>query len=146
VHKKVHLQCGRSSTPQLQLRLLTSIPSQYLSLAAQAEEVTAGEQLRQRLAASAAAALHIAACALCTVPVTVAGPAEALLQSPNAMIARTVDAALRRSIPASNSDVQQIQTKLEVCRMRHSTGRTVRKSMMRLEDSSVRTIYAHWWI
>ena len=62
-------------------------------------------------------------------PATVAGPAEALLQSPNAMIARTVDAALRRSIPASNSDVQQIQTKLEVCRMDNSCRRTVRKSV-----------------
>jgi hypothetical protein len=56
----------------------------------------------------------LATCALCAVPITAAGPAEAVLQSPNALIARTVDAALRRAIPASNSDVQQLQTKLEV--------------------------------
>lgn len=113
MHKKVHPRRGQSLKSLFKLRM--SSPShQQLSLAAQAEASTGGEQLRQRLAASAAAALHIAACALCTVPVTVAGPAEALLQSPNAMIARTVDAALRRSIPASNSNVQQIQTKLEV--------------------------------
>ena len=86
----------------------TSLPS-----LAQLQAATAGQGLRQRLAASAAA-LHLATCALCAVPITAAGPAEAVLQSPNALIARTVDAALRRAIPASNSDVQQIQTKLEV--------------------------------
>ena len=32
-------------------------------------------------------------------------PAHALLRSPNAKIARTVDAALRRSIPAFNSNL-----------------------------------------
>ena len=36
-------------------------------------------------------------------------PAQALLNSPNATIARTVDAALRRAIPAFNSDIRQAQ-------------------------------------
>eukprot|EP00195_Chlamydomonas_chlamydogama_P006999 CAMPEP_0202892210 /NCGR_PEP_ID=MMETSP1392-20130828/1989_1 /ASSEMBLY_ACC=CAM_ASM_000868 /TAXON_ID=225041 /ORGANISM="Chlamydomonas chlamydogama, Strain SAG 11-48b" /LENGTH=381 /DNA_ID=CAMNT_0049576099 /DNA_START=237 /DNA_END=1383 /DNA_ORIENTATION=+ len=40
-------------------------------------------------------------------------PAEAVLVSPNAQIARTVDAALRRSIPAFNPDLAQVQKKLE---------------------------------
>ncbi|GLC36069.1 hypothetical protein PLESTF_000972600 [Pleodorina starrii] len=40
-------------------------------------------------------------------------PALAVLNSPNAQIARSVDAALRRSIPAFNPDVKTIQKSLE---------------------------------
>ncbi|GIL50914.1 hypothetical protein Vafri_7000 [Volvox africanus] len=40
-------------------------------------------------------------------------PALAVLNSPNAQIARSVDAALRRSIPAFNPDVKSIQKNLE---------------------------------
>lgn len=40
-------------------------------------------------------------------------PADARLNSPNASIARTVDAALRRSIPASNQEVRNVQRALE---------------------------------
>ncbi|GAX77222.1 hypothetical protein CEUSTIGMA_g4668.t1 [Chlamydomonas eustigma] len=40
-------------------------------------------------------------------------PAHAILSSPNAQIARTVDAALRRSIPAFNPDVAKVQSSLE---------------------------------
>eukprot|EP00892_Ulva_mutabilis_P007573 jgi/Ulvmu1/5188/UM021_0205.1 len=39
--------------------------------------------------------------------------AQAVLNSPNAQIARTVDAALRRSTPAFNAHVKEIQDKLE---------------------------------
>jgi len=39
--------------------------------------------------------------------------ADALLNSPNAQLPRTVDAALRRSIPAFNTDVRRIQDLLE---------------------------------
>ncbi|KAG2428968.1 hypothetical protein HXX76_011212 [Chlamydomonas incerta] len=42
-----------------------------------------------------------------------AGPAEAVLNSPNAAIARSVDAALRRAIPAFNPEVKKIQRSLE---------------------------------
>jgi hypothetical protein len=42
-----------------------------------------------------------------------ANPAEAVLNSPNAQIARSVDAALRRSIPAFNPEVKAIQKSLE---------------------------------
>ena len=38
-------------------------------------------------------------------------PALAVLNSPNASIPRTVDAALRRSIPAFNTDVLTIQVR-----------------------------------
>lgn len=40
-------------------------------------------------------------------------PANAILNSPNAQIPRTPEAALRRSIPAFNADVRRIQDKLE---------------------------------
>ncbi|GFR50671.1 hypothetical protein Agub_g12923 [Astrephomene gubernaculifera] len=40
-------------------------------------------------------------------------PALAVLNSPNAQIARSVDSALRRSIPAFNTDVKEIQQSLE---------------------------------
>lgn len=40
-------------------------------------------------------------------------PSAAVLNSPNAQIARSVDAALRRSIPAFNPSVAQIQKELE---------------------------------
>lgn len=42
------------------------------------------------------------------------GPAPAVLTSPNAKIARSVDAALRRSIPAFNPEVASIQKSMEV--------------------------------
>lgn len=60
-------------------------------------------------AAGSLAALYMAVCGGLLAPL----PAEALLSSPNAQIARSSDAALRRAIPASNTDVRTIQTKLE---------------------------------
>lgn len=39
--------------------------------------------------------------------------AQAVLNSPNAQIARTVDAALRRSTPAFNAQVKEVQDRLE---------------------------------
>ena len=39
--------------------------------------------------------------------------ASAVLNSPNAQIPRTVDAALRRSIPARNSNVREVQSRME---------------------------------
>ena len=41
-------------------------------------------------------------------------PAHALLNSPNATIARTVDAALRRAIPAFNSDIRTAQARFKL--------------------------------
>ncbi|KAL0044523.1 hypothetical protein WJX82_011108 [Trebouxia sp. C0006] len=40
-------------------------------------------------------------------------PSSALLTSPNAQIPRSVDAALRRSIPAFNRDVKDVQNRME---------------------------------
>ncbi|PNH03265.1 Peptidyl-prolyl cis-trans isomerase CYP37, chloroplastic [Tetrabaena socialis] len=40
-------------------------------------------------------------------------PADAVLSSPNAKISRTVDSALRRSIPAFNPEVKVVQDQLE---------------------------------
>jgi hypothetical protein len=59
------------------------------------------------------AALHLAAIAAGPVYVC-PPPAAAILNSPIAQIPRSVDAALRRSIPAFNSDVRSVQAKLEV--------------------------------
>eukprot|EP00197_Chlamydomonas_leiostraca_P002218 CAMPEP_0202859684 /NCGR_PEP_ID=MMETSP1391-20130828/1691_1 /ASSEMBLY_ACC=CAM_ASM_000867 /TAXON_ID=1034604 /ORGANISM="Chlamydomonas leiostraca, Strain SAG 11-49" /LENGTH=376 /DNA_ID=CAMNT_0049538739 /DNA_START=202 /DNA_END=1332 /DNA_ORIENTATION=+ len=58
--------------------------------------------------AGALAALQVFAGAL-----TFAPDASAVLNSPNAQIARSVDAALRRSIPAFNPEVKELQTNLE---------------------------------
>lgn len=65
------------------------------------------QQLAQRLvAAVAAAALTLGA---------VAPPDSlALLSSPNLRLARTADAALRRSIPAANPVVKEVQEHMEV--------------------------------
>lgn len=72
--------------------------------------------MAQHLAGPLAALLLAAGCAGVLEP----PPAEALLSSPNAQIARSVDAALRRAIPASNSDVRSIQSKLEVRERDHN--------------------------
>jgi hypothetical protein len=61
-------------------------------------------QAARGLAAAAAAALLALGPAL---------DASALLNSPNAQIPRTVDAALRRAIPAFNPDVRALQDSLE---------------------------------
>ena len=65
--------------------------------------------------AGSLAALYISICGGLLAPL----PAEALLSSPNAQIARSVDAALRRAIPVANTDVRSIQTKLEVRQHTH---------------------------
>lgn len=62
-----------------------------------------------------AAALLSAALMLAEGPVAPA-PSMAVLNSPNARIARSADAALRRSVPAFNADVKDVQAKLEVRR------------------------------
>lgn len=64
------------------------------------------KQAAQKLAAGVAAALIAASCQ--GTPL-----AQAVLNSPNANIPRTVDSALRRSIPAFNEDVLSIQKRLE---------------------------------
>lgn len=62
------------------------------------------------LAATQAVAAVAAAAAL---QLTAADPSWAVLNSPNARIPRTAEAALRRSIPAFNPEVATIQKKLE---------------------------------
>jgi hypothetical protein len=57
-------------------------------------------QCGARLAASVAASTVLTLGSL--LPMVPVGPAVAVLNSPNAQVARTVDAALRRSIPAFN--------------------------------------------
>jgi hypothetical protein len=52
--------------------------------------------------------VHIAASLLLTPP-----DAHAVLKNPNAQIARSSDAALRRSIPAFNSEVKRLQSSME---------------------------------
>lgn len=61
-----------------------------------------------RGAAGLAAAAVLAAGSLAGPP-----PAAALLANPRAPVARSADVALRRSIPAFNSDVATVQEKLE---------------------------------
>ncbi|KAF6262263.1 permease family-domain-containing protein [Scenedesmus sp. NREL 46B-D3] len=64
--------------------------------------------------ASAGALAAVQACAaLLAGQMASAEPALAVLNSPNARIPRTVDAALRRSIPAFNPEVQAMQKTLE---------------------------------
>lgn len=63
-----------------------------------------------RRVATLAAALSLALAGTAAAPPP---PSHALLNSPNAQIPRTVDAALRRSIPAFNEDVAKVQSALE---------------------------------
>jgi cyclophilin family peptidyl-prolyl cis-trans isomerase len=65
--------------------------------------------LPARLAAAALAALAVTL----TPPLAAPPPAAALLNSPNARLPRTADAALRRAIPALNPDVRRAQDLLE---------------------------------
>jgi hypothetical protein len=60
------------------------------------------------------AVVEVAGVLALTLPLAQPLPAYALLKSPNSQIPRTVDAALRRSIPAFNQDVRGIQMELEV--------------------------------
>lgn len=64
-----------------------------------------------------AAAACLAALQVATLPLALdlatPPPAPAILNSPNARIPRSVDAALRRSIPAFNKDVKDVQTRME---------------------------------
>ena len=46
-------------------------------------------------------------------PSSLLEPAQAVLNSPNAQIPRSVDSALRRSIPAFNGEVKELQGALE---------------------------------
>lgn len=62
--------------------------------------------LSRALAAILAAQLALA-------PLAAPPPAAAILNSPNAQIARSVDAALRRSVPAFNPEVEKVQDLLE---------------------------------
>ncbi|KAL3148618.1 hypothetical protein ABBQ38_014044 [Trebouxia sp. C0009 RCD-2024] len=68
-------------------------------------------------ASKQAAAACLAAIQVASLPLmldSVSPPAaSALLNSPNAQIPRSVDAALRRSIPAFNKDVKDMQARLE---------------------------------
>lgn len=65
-------------------------------------------------AASAAAAAAAVLVALQTgLPDALMPAAHAALRSPNAQIARTADAALRRATPAANASVKAIQSKVE---------------------------------
>lgn len=67
-----------------------------------------GARPRDRLAAA------LAAVVLTLTPVTaLPPPASAVLNSPNSRVARTADAALRRSVPAVNADVRGVQDALE---------------------------------
>ena len=70
---------------------------------------TAAVALAQQLARLVATGAAAAALTLGSAP----GPAAALLNSPNAQIPRSAEAALRRSIPAFNGDVREIQSTLE---------------------------------
>ena len=73
-------------------------------------------QTTQRLAASAFAACQLAAAGwlgIAAAPLSLAPPAAAVLNSPNAQIPRSVDSALRRAIPAFNAEVKDLQGCLE---------------------------------
>lgn len=72
-----------------------------------ARHVTLGAAAQQSAAATALSALLLLS------PMAQPGPAHAVLQSPNAQIARSVDAALRRSIPAFNPVAAKLQKTLE---------------------------------
>ena len=58
------------------------------------------------------AAVAVSLCFACGTFLT-PSPAHAVLNSPNAQIARSTDVALRRSTPAFNSDVKAVQDALE---------------------------------
>lgn len=74
-------------------------------------------QLQQHLAAAARqlakATTCVAAAAVLALGSAAPPPAEAVLNNPRAPVARTADVALRRSIPAFNTDVREVQNRLE---------------------------------
>ncbi len=69
--------------------------------------------LPSRVSAVLAACAHVCA-AVISLQLGWVGSAAAVLNSPNSQIPRTVDAALRRSIPAFNAEVRRVQDDLEV--------------------------------
>ncbi len=69
--------------------------------------------LQQPTVAHRAASISAAAVLALGGMLELAPPADAVLVSPNAAIARSADAALRRSIPAVNRNVKVIQDRLE---------------------------------
>eukprot|EP00775_Hariotina_reticulata_P002402 gene2402-2706_t len=75
-------------------------------------QATPWPSMQCQLPAAALAALQ-ACTAVLAGHLAVADPSWAVLNSPNARIPRTVDAALRRSIPAFNTEVAAIQKTLE---------------------------------
>ena len=68
-------------------------------------------------AADALAATSRAVCAglVALILATAPPPADAVMALPRGQLPRTAEIALRRSIPAFNPDVKDIQDKLEVC-------------------------------
>lgn len=75
--------------------------------------------LGQQLAAAAHHAARAAAALAASAVVflgSAAPPAEAVLNNPRAPVPRSADVALRRSIPAFNQDVEEVQKRLEVSR------------------------------
>ena len=59
------------------------------------------------------AAACLLAAQLLVSPLLQPGPSHAVLNSPNAQIARSPEAALRRATPAFNADVKTVQRKIE---------------------------------
>lgn len=76
---------------------------------------TSAQSPAEAIKSAAAAALNAACVLTAALALNLAAPytASALLNSPNAQIPRTVDAALRRSIPAFNPGVAKLQQKME---------------------------------
>ncbi|CAL5227650.1 g10656 [Coccomyxa viridis] len=97
---------------QVQAALKAPHSPQENSAPEKAEARGSAVRAAKRLAAAALASLQIAVVPFAANLVQPA-PAAAVLNSPNARIARSADAALRRSIPAFNKDVREVQQKLE---------------------------------
>eukprot|EP00240_Pyramimonas_obovata_P002333 CAMPEP_0118946040 /NCGR_PEP_ID=MMETSP1169-20130426/43479_1 /TAXON_ID=36882 /ORGANISM="Pyramimonas obovata, Strain CCMP722" /LENGTH=445 /DNA_ID=CAMNT_0006891919 /DNA_START=1 /DNA_END=1338 /DNA_ORIENTATION=+ len=78
-------------------------------------ESDGGKSNAKQRAASTALAIALATLEIATpvVPLLTPPPAQAVLSAPNANIPRSVDAALRRSIPVVNQDTKAIQDKME---------------------------------
>lgn len=115
-----HLPPSRSKPPRLftcrATHCKTTAPTATTAPASDADVgLAAGAGRWQQATAALVAAVQVAGAVLGGQLALPSPPAAAVLISPNAQIPRTVDAALRRSIPAFNKDVRSIQDKLEVC-------------------------------
>jgi hypothetical protein len=105
--------CGRAVLP---VSRSNALAGQQAARPARASQCRAGTAPARPgpLSGAAVALTFLALQALeCSLPNAQMPHARAVLNSPNAQIARSVDAALRRATPAFNADIKQVQARLE---------------------------------